>query len=159
QSGASFLPASNNSAILQFGSGNDALAAQQNGNNLQATIQAGHGNDAVTSQLGSKSGVGTNASLTLQAGRGNTASTSQLIANPFSTGLNGSLIAQLGKYNHANVTQSDTTGLQPMIGANLQATVQVGVGNQASTTQIASTSVTNTSVTAQFGSHNVATTV
>jgi hypothetical protein len=46
-----------------------------------------------------------------------------------------------------------------MIGANLQATVQVGVGNTATTTQLASTSVSNTSVTAQFGSHNTAITV
>jgi hypothetical protein len=56
------------------------------------------------------------------------------------------------------VGQSDT-GLQPMIGANLQATVQVGNGNSALTSQVASAAVSNTSVTAQFGSHNTAITV
>ena len=52
--------------------------------------------------------------------------------------------------------QADTTGLQPMIGANLQATLQVGNGNSATTVQTASANVTNASVTAQFGSHNTA---
>jgi hypothetical protein len=38
---------------------------------------------------------------------------------------------------------------------NTQATIQVGTGNYAVTAQNSAT-VTNTSVTAQFGSHNVA---
>ena len=43
-----------------------------------------------------------------------------------------------------------------MIGANLQSTLQVGNNNSATTTQTASVGVTNSSVTAQFGSHNTA---
>ena len=43
-----------------------------------------------------------------------------------------------------------------MIGANLQATVQVGYGNNATTMQTASANLTNASVTAQFGSQNTA---
>ena len=48
------------------------------------------------------------------------------------------------------------SGLQAMIGANLQSTLQVGNNNSATTTQTASVGVTNSSVTAQFGSHNTA---
>jgi hypothetical protein len=90
----------------------------------------------------------------MQTGNGNLGLTRQTVANPVSTA-NGSLLAQVGKNNTALVSQGDT-GIQPMIGANLQATVQVGNGNSSITTQTASASVSNTSVTAQFGSHNVA---
>ena len=91
----------------------------------------------------------------MQVGNDNSATTRQKIADPLNSGMNGSLIAQFGKNNAALAHQNDT-GLQPMIGANLQATVQVGNGNSATTMQTASVGVTNASVTAQFGSHNSA---
>ena len=91
----------------------------------------------------------------MQVGDNNKATTKQSIADPLNSGLNGSLIAQIGNSNKAKVNQNDT-GLQAMIGANLQSTVQVGNNNSATTTQTASVGVTNTSVTAQFGSHNTA---
>jgi hypothetical protein len=73
------------------------------------------------------------------------------------------MIAQFGGVKGANfalVSQSDSTvpGIQPMIGANQQATLQVGSNNVAVTLQNASGQLSNTSVTAQFGSHNVAVT-
>jgi hypothetical protein len=48
--------------------------------------------------------------------------------------------------------------MQPMIGANLQGTVQVGAGNFALTSQN-SANVSNSSVTAQFGYKNTAVTI
>jgi hypothetical protein len=45
-----------------------------------------------------------------------------------------------------------------MIGSNLQATVQVGGNNYATTSQTAA-NIANASVTAQFGFHNSAVTV
>ena len=149
------------SAIAQFGVDNIATVAQLNGSNVQGTIQVGDKNNATTGQSTDAFGLlpKQNAALTIQGGSHNTAVTSQSIANPLNVGLNGSLIAQFGKGNTATVSQLDRTGLQPMIGANLQATVQVGIGNSAITSQIASASVSNTSVTAQFGSHNTAITV
>jgi hypothetical protein len=89
----------------------------------------------------------------LQGGAKNQASTSQ-VANPLSNGWNGSLIAQGGYDNHAVVAQA--TGIQPMIGSNLQATVQLGAANSATTLQTTGTGVSNASVTAQFGYHNTA---
>jgi hypothetical protein len=156
------LPSSNASAIAQFGVENIATVAQVNGSNVQGTIQAGHRNNATTGQSTNSLGLlpKQNAALTIQGGSSNTAVTSQSIANPLNVGLNGSLTAQFGKGNTATVGQADSgTGLQPMIGANLQATVQVGSYNSAITSQVASAAVSNTSVTAQFGSHNTAVTV
>jgi hypothetical protein len=150
----------NGSLIVQLNPGSDAgntaLVKQTNGNNLQGTVQAGSGDFAQTTQKNSGSKKGKNNSLDLQFGNNNSAITSQKIADPLNSS-NGSLIAQVGNKNSAMVHQNDT-GVQAMIGANLQATVQVGNGNSATTTQTASAGIANTSVTAQFGSHNIAVT-
>lgn len=158
QSGMSILPTSNNSATVQIGKDNFALASQQNGFNGQATVQIGSKNGAVTLQSNSPVSANLNAAATIQVGSRNKALTDQ-VANPLTGGVNGSLIAQFGNGNTAVAAQSTGTGMQAMIGANTQATVQVGSGNYALTAQASAASVTNTSVTAQFGVGNHAVTV
>jgi len=147
---------------LSNSTGNTAVAVQANGNNFQNTLQVGT-NLAVTEQQSPANGVASNAAFTTQVGT-NAAFTKQVIANPGATGTNLSQIAQFGGANGGNIavaSQSDSIvpGLQPMIGANTQTTLQLGSNNLAVTQQVASGSLTNASVTAQFGSHNTAVTV
>jgi hypothetical protein len=75
------------------------------------------------------------------------------LANPLGGGNNNSLITQVGGYNVVNAAQ--TTGPQQMIGDNTQVAIQVGYANSATVSQSAA-NVTNTSFTAQYGSHNIA---
>ncbi len=101
----SVLPSSNNSATVQIGKQNFALASQQNGLNAQGTLQIGEKNKAVTLQSNSIVSATLNASATVQVGSRNKALTSQ-IADP-TIGANGSLIAQFGNNNTAIAAQTD----------------------------------------------------
>jgi hypothetical protein len=65
------------------------------------------------------------------------------------------LISQFGGSNVVNATQS--VGQQAMAGNNNLVSVQVGVGNSLTVAQATGANVTNTSFTAQYGSHNSAT--
>ena len=106
-------------------------------------MQAGYKNGAMTSQTNDKLSLNQNAALTSRSAPRTTLSPARSPIR-LALGLNGSLIAQIGNNNTAMVGQQNDTGLQPMIGANLQATVQVGTGNYALTSQIASAAVSNT---------------
>ena len=76
------------------------------------------------------------------------------MAVPLAIGDNNSFIIQVGGYNVVNAAQS--VGQQATAGNNNQVALQVGVGNSLTVAQSTGANVTNTSFTAQFGSHNTA---
>jgi hypothetical protein len=147
----------NGSFVGQFGKDNDAIVNQKNGANTQATFQTGNGNIADIAQKTQAFGTGngTNNALTNQVGKNNQVTLKQTMAVPLAVGNNNSLISQFGGSNVVNAVQS--VGRQAMAGNNNLVSLQVGVGNSLTVAQATGANVTNTSFTAQYGSHNSAT--
>src|ERR1700679_1791835 len=110
---------------------------------LSAPCAYAHDNESFIDQVGSYNAAivaqtgGNNNALTLQKGTYNRALVGQ-IAVPTSSGTNASFVAQNGSQNSAIVAQQTSSG-----GRNNQATIQVGIGNVAITTQTAVGSLVN----------------
>jgi hypothetical protein len=147
----------NASFVGQFGSNNVGEVTQANGANTQALFQEGDSNSATIDQRTKTFGTGnaSNNALTSQRGSNNLANVGQSVAVPLALGSNNSLISQIGGANVVNAAQS--VGQQATAGNNSQVALQVGTGNAIQLVQATGGNVSNTSFTAQYGIHNVAT--
>jgi len=148
----------NGSFVGQVGTDNVAKVDQRNGANTQATFQTGFANQADINQKTQVFGTGNGANnaVTSQFGVKNKAKVTQSMANPLAVGDNNSFITQVGGYNVVNAAQSVGQQATTPAGNNNQVALQVGYGNSISVAQTTGANVTNTSFTAQFGSHNTA---
>ncbi|WP_407180569.1 hypothetical protein [Bradyrhizobium sp. STM 3562] len=146
----------NASFLSQVGTKNVAQIDQENGANTQATFQVGAKNNATIDQQTQTFGTGNGANnaVTTQIGTKNMVNVGQSMAVPLALGNNNSLITQIGGSNVVNAAQS--VGQQAVAGNNTQVALQVGTGNSLSLVQATGANVTNTSFTAQYGSHNSA---